>query len=404
MKKFAIGIFTLFLVIPAFLSAQDILQEQEISEAEKKAIDAQAEVMSAILRLYAEEALLRPADLSGCLQEMIAMRRMGKCRDEFSRYISPEEVKLDRETADGEFEGVGMEVTERDGFVVVVTPIKNSPAQKSGIKPEDIIVEVDDKEVKGLNDAVRKIRGPRGSKVKIKIFRKGSAEPLFFEITRENIVLRSIEVEKTSVRGQEVEIVKVNLFAENASKQFRQALLDLKKTGIKNIVIDLRNNPGGRLDVALGMLALFMKPTDIAITYKTRHLETVYDVKYLDEYLKYFGHARNFGEFLDFKAVILINKGSASASELFAGAMKDWGYKIVGEKSFCKGVGQTVFPLPDGSEFWLTTFEFLVGNSKTPIRDKCVSPDIEVTENPDPKTGQDKQLDKALEILVGGVK
>ena len=140
-----------------------------------------------------------------------------------------------------------------------------------------------------------------------------------------------------------------------------------------------------------------MRPTDIAITYKTRSEEILYNAIYL--MLNPDLRIRSFGEFRDLEVVILINKGSASASEIFAGTMKDWGYTVIGETSFGKGVGQTVFPLSDGSEFHLTTFEFLVGNNKVPIRDKGVAPNIEVKNSGE--KDKDEQLDKAIEILVG---
>lgn len=279
----------------------------------------------------------------------------------------------------------------------MVAPIEGTPGEREGFQPEDIILEVDNKEVNNTKQVVDLIRGPAGSKVEIKFWRKGFAEPKTVVVVREKIIVQSVKSRELSVAGQKIKVIKVNTFGEKTYRQFKDAFTEAKTKGTKLVALDFRNNPGGLLNEALKMLALFMRESDTALTYRTRNETVPYDAAYLRSQ-KELG-IRSFGEFRDFKIVLLVNKGSASASEIFAGTMKDWGYTVIGEQSFGKGVGQSCTPLSDSSVFCLTTFEFLVGNNRVSIRDKGVVPTVAV-KNSDNKA-EDKALDKAVEILLG---
>ncbi|OGF61400.1 hypothetical protein A2662_03550 [Candidatus Giovannonibacteria bacterium RIFCSPHIGHO2_01_FULL_45_33] len=406
MKKLSSVFLGIFLVLTGFtgVSFAGVGVDLSLSEAETP-LAKQVDVMVEILRLYAEEALDPPEDMVSCLQEMYAMRRLGKCRDKFSHYVPPSEVPEFLAEYKGEFGGVGLEITQKDDRVVVVAPIEDTPGERAGFKPEDVILEVDGKEVDNALQAIRLIRGPKGSNVEIKFLRKAFTEPKTAVLVREKIIVRFVKSRELSVVGQKIKVIKVSSFAEKTSGQFRDAFREAKRNGIKLVALDFRNNPGGLLNQALKTLALFMRRDDVIVTYRTRNTSEPYDLAYLREKFD----VTTFGEFRDdFKVVILINKGSASASEIFSGTMKDWGYKVVGETAgevkkdkgvtFGKGVGQTCIPLLDGALFCLTTFEFLVGNNRVPIRDKGVVPDVTVQESE--KKDDDKALDKAIEILL----
>ncbi len=364
-----------------------------MSQASKDLFDAQTEVFGQVLGLYAEVMLDGPPELADCLQEMIAMRRLGKCRDKFSYFLTPEESRKWQEDMDGQFGGVGLEITQMNDRVIVVTPIENSPAEKAGFKPEDVLLAADGVELENIAQAMRLLRGKSGTKVAVKFWRKGFTEPQTVILTRANIAIISVKSREVVSGEHKISVIKVSAFQEKTSKQFENALEDARRQGINRAVLDFRNNPGGSLPEVVKMASLFMGENDSLLTYKTRQGEDIYNKDYL---LQYFS-IRKIGKFRDMRVVVLINKGSASASELFAGAMKDFGYPVLGEASFGKGVGQTCYPLSDESVFCLTTFEFLVGNHKTPIRDVGVKPTVAVKNSGD--KNKDEQMDKAMEVL-----
>ena len=392
MKKLPALFLGCFLAVSSFSVFAAEERPPILSQEEEARLQKQFEVLAEIVAYISLYALDRPQDIASCVTEMIAMRRLDKCLDKFSYYLPLEEVEEFKIDTTGEFGGIGLELIQKDGLVVVMAPLDGTPAARAGFKPEDIILKVDNKEVESLKQAVRLIRGPEGSKVEIEIFRKGSAKPIKIVVTREKILVHPVKSRDVVANGKKAGVIKVNSFSEKTSREFQHALYTFKKQGVKNIVIDLRNNPGGLMHGALEMLALFIKPGDLALTYRTREEELFYNYNFLCDRRRL-----DCGKFRDLRVVILINKGSASASEIFAGAMKDWGYPVVGEKSFGKGVGQTLHTLSDGSKFALTTFEFLVGNNRTPIRDKGVFPNYEVQNSDNPEN--DLQMEKALEIL-----
>jgi len=234
----------------------------------------------------------------------------------------------------------------------------------------------------------------------LEVWREKFDKPRIFTLTREVIHIESVTAvileAKLGDRKDKIGHVRVLNFRANTVADFEKAIKTLVEKKVYKVILDFRNNPGGLLSSVLEMLAFFMKAQDIAVTVKERVNEKVYDAAYIAGNYD----IRGFGNFRGMKVVVLINGGSVSASEIFAGVMKDWGYPVVGEKSFGKGVGQSVFKLSDGSTFWLTTFEFLVGNRRVPIRDQGVIPTVLVVQPEDGK--QDLQLEKAVELLMQG--
>lgn len=414
MGKMAV-LFIVFAVVSFSLVARAdvkvVAVGDSISDAEKQEIEKQKKVLDEILRLYAEESLDRPKNLAECVREMFAMRHSGKCRDKFTHYYAPKDAAHKSDEMRGVFGGVGLEITDKEGSVVVIAPIAETPAEKAGIESGDIIVKVNGKEPKSADDAAKMLRGKPGTKVTITIFRERGRKEIEFLVIRKTITVKNVKW-RISLADKETGIIEIRGFDANLMTQFSDAIIALVKKGTKNIVIDLRNNPGGLLNSSLALLALFSHSRDTLLTVRTRNNRDVMTSSRmpfralmdfmrasirLKEAIK-MSHLRNIG------TAVLVNNGSASASEIFSGTMKDWGYPIIGEKTFGKGVGQTVLTLNDGSMLSITTFEFLVGNRAVAIRDKGVVPIIHV-KAPERKPGakydekNDRQLNKAIEVL-----
>ena len=388
------------------------IAKDSLTTAEKEEIEKQKNILDEITQLYAERALQRPADFTACVREMFAMRRSNKCRDKFTHYSTPEEVKQFDDAMAGKFGGVGIEITQKGDMVVVVAAIEGTPAERAGIKANDIILKVNGKETESVDEAASLIRGKPGTKVTLTVFRQKTKKELTFTLTRETIVVESVKWRLSSA-DPKIGVIKINRFDHEVPEKFAKAVIGLDKEGAKRVIIDLRNNPGGYLDSALAMLGLFAQKKDIILTVRHRHSEEVITLSKGMPLRAWKSHMDasqallkdlNKDSLKDISVVILVNNGSASASEIFAGTMKDWGYPIVGEKSFGKGVGQEIISLSDGSRLALTTFEFLAGNGKAVIRDKGVKPTIEVKvpeENSRNKKEDkdDLQLMKAIEVL-----
>ncbi|MFH1193387.1 MAG: S41 family peptidase [bacterium] len=383
--------------------AQSILTPQEES-----AIQSQQKILKEIMELYATQALEPPKDLVACAQEIFAMRRNGKCRDKFTCYLSPEDAKRKKEDFAGQFGGIGIIIIQKDNRVIVKELIAGAPAEQAGIKPGDVIVRVGDKKPADVQEAADLMRGKIGTKVTVTVLRGKNQKELAFTLTRKKIVVQSV---KWSIApgNPNIGVVAISRFDYSVPDEFYDALDEFENRQVHGIVIDLRDNPGGLVNSATGLLGYIREAGDRILTIRKRHKEEIIPDR----------EPSTLAELLhDRKVLVLINEYSASASEIVAGAMKDWGYTIAGEKSYGKGVGQTAFDLSDGGQLWLTTFEFLVGNRKTPIRDKGVVPTVEIKSPKECmkvcggkeiaeeyKGGKkDIQLEKAIEILNACVK
>jgi carboxyl-terminal processing protease len=302
--------------------------------------------------------------------------------DPFSVYMKPTETTRFNEDINGNFEGIGAELIQKDGFVTVVSALDDSPAAKAGLKPDDVIVKIDDKDTPtSLEDAVKLIRGQKGTQVKLGIVRHGKAQE--FIITRDTVEVKSV----TYTHKDDLGVIKINQFTGNTTKLLDDALTKAKQDNVKGLVLDLRNNPGGLLTVAVEVSSRFMQPGTVVIERDKANKETPLNtVDVTDKTTT--------------PMVVLVNKGSASASEIFAGAIQDSGRaKIVGETTFGKGSVQSIEPLKDGSSVRITIAEWLTPK-KREINKVGVKPDIEVSiTDDDVKNSRDPQYDKAKELL-----
>ena len=306
--------------------------------------------------------------------------------DEYSEYMTSEEWEEYQTAALGNYVGIGIYMgTDKDGNTIVSSPIKDSPAEKAGLKTEDIIVEVDGEDVLGIDSSLiaSKIKGEAGTKVHLKVARK--SEYLEFDIVREEIKIYHVE---TELKEGNIGYISLLTFDEGCADEFKQAIKDLEKQGAKKFVLDLRYNGGGLVDEALEIVNFFLpKGKDVLITVDSN-----------DE--KVITKTEN-SNITDAELVVLVNEYSASASEILVGALKDHGRaKIVGTKTYGKGVIQNVFSLLDGSVLKLTIAEYYTPK-ESKINKVGITPDyeVELEEVENEEDFVDSQLNKAIEIL-----
>ena len=347
-------------------------------------IDLFGEVLDKINKEYVDEVNqndIMDSAINGVLQSL----------DPYSAYMSPEIFKEMETETSGEFGGLGIEVGMEFGVVKVITPMDGSPAEKEGVKAGDYIVKINDAQVQGktLMEAVELMRGPVGSKLKITVRRKGVKKALVFEITREIIEVKSV---KSKIIDDNIGYIRLKAFNENSSKQIRNKIKKFKKNEIDKYVLDLRNNPGGLLSQAVKISDFFLDNGEIVSTKSRKSSEN----------RKYFAKK---GDIINGKTlIVLINYGSASASEIVAGALKDHKRAIViGENSYGKGSVQSIMPLKNKGAIRLTISKYYLPSGKS-ISGTGITPDIEVLENSDEfriGTETDNQLDFAITLLNG---
>ncbi len=298
-----------------------------------------------------------------------AIKGMLGTLDPHSGYLDPDFYQDLQVQTKGEFGGLGIEITIKEGLLVVVAPMEDSPAEKAGVRPGDIIVKIDGKFTKefSLVDAVKRLRGPKGTPIEISLSRKGSADLIDATIVRDIIAVRSV---KARYLGDGFGYVRVSQFMEHTADDLKTALNTLTKDSslpeLRGLVLDLRNNPGGLLAQAVKIGDMFLKEGVIVYT----------DGRVEAQKQKFFAHAR--GTEPEYPMVVLVNSGSASASEIVAGALKDHGRALIlGQQTFGKGSVQTITPLENGGALTLTTALYYTksGNS---IQARGVKPDIEV--------------------------
>lgn len=361
-KKIFIGFLLIVLVfIGTRISFSD--NKNKNSDALYKQVELFSDTLAIIQKEYVNDT--KPKDLIyGSLKGMLSSL------DPHSQFMDPDtynELKVDTE---GKFGGLGIEITIKDGLLTIITPIEDTPAWKAGIKPGDHIVKINDALTREmtLTEAVKKMRGKPGETVNLTILRDSESKLLDFKITR--AVIKIEDIKYTRILEDGIGYIRLIEFRENTLQEFNKALSALAKQGMQGLIIDLRNNPGGLLDVAVKIAGRFIAPNKMIVNTKGRHKE---------QNLEFYSDAKN--ALLDLSMVILINGGSASGSEIMAGALQD--YKraiIIGTKSFGKGSVQTVIPLGDGSALRLTTSHYFTPSGKI-INGKGVTPDILVEEN-----------------------
>jgi len=286
--------------------------------------------------------------------------------DQFSEFLTYKDYEeLNGELA-GSFEGIGAEISQRDGQVVIVAPLKNSPAAKAGLRPGDIIIEVDKTSTIDFSatEVVKLIRGKKGTKVNVTVYRESIADKKVFEIVRETISIPSCDVEFTN---DNVAVLRIYNFYDNLLSEFATSLATIKQKNPRGIIIDLRNNPGGYLDAYLEMAGHFFNKGEVVLIEDFNgKQENVTEISKGDGFLK------------NKKIVVLINGGTASAAEILAGALRDNNnVKIIGEQSFGKGSVQELMPLRNNNFLKLTIAYWLTPKG-TNISKKGITPDIEV--------------------------
>ena len=350
-----------------------------------KKIDLFGEVLEKINKEYVDEinqSESMDAAIDGLLQSL----------DPYSAYMSPEIFNEMQTETSGEFGGLGIEVNMESGVVKVISPIDDTPASRAGIKAGDYIIKIDDIQVQGksLSEAVDLMRGPVGSSIILTVRRIGQKKALTFEIVREIIQIKSV---KADLLKNNVGYLRLTSFNENSGDQIREQIREFEKNGdINSYILDLRNNPGGLLSQAIRISDFFLDNGEIVST-KSRKAS---------ENRKWFAKK---GDLIGGKTlVVLINYGSASASEIVAGALQDHKRAIIlGENSYGKGSVQSIIPLKNKGAIRLTVAKYYLPSGKS-ISEVGVSPDIEIDEDTDEfriKTETDNQLSYALKLLNG---
>ena len=377
MKKKILSFF--FLI---FLSYTNIVYS--VNDEIYKKIDLFGEDLDKINKEYVDEVNqneMMDSAINGVLQSL----------DPYSSYMSPEMYESMQTETSGEFGGLGIEVGMEAGVVKVISPIDNSPAYKVGVKAGDYIVKINDVQVQGksLNEAVELMRGPVNSDIEITVRRPGTKKSLIFKITREIIKIQSVKTKLI----ENVGYIRLTAFNENSSDQIKKKIKEFKKNKkVTKYILDLRNNPGGLLSQAIRISDFFLDDGEIVSTKSRKTFEN----------RKWFAKK---GDIISGNTlVVLINYGSASASEIVAGALKDHKRAIlIGENTYGKGSVQSIIPMKNKGAIRLTVSKYYLPSGDS-ISEVGVSPDIEVAESTDEfriDTDTDNQLEFALKLLKG---
>ena len=373
----------LYILILIFLSCSNFSLSNETDIYKK--IDLFSEVLEKINKEYVEEVNqgdVMDAAINGVLQSL----------DPYSSYMSPELLKEMQTETKGEFGGLGIEVGMEAGVVKVITPIDGSPAETVGVKAGDYIVRINGTQVQGktLSEAVDLMRGPVGSEIEITVRRIGERKALTFNIIRDIIEIKSV---KSKIINNNIGYIRLTSFNDNSSDQLKKIVEDYKKNkNVEKYILDLRNNPGGLLNQAIKITDFFLENGEIVSTKGKKKLDN----------RKWFAKKGDIisGDTL----LILINYGSASASEIVAGALKDHKRAIIlGESSYGKGSVQSIIPLKNDGAIRLTVSKYYLPSGDS-ISEVGVNPDIFVDESSDEfriDTDTDNQLEFALKLLNG---
>ncbi len=380
MKRLKFGIF-IFLLSTFFFKNAYGSSEDDIYEK----IDLLSEVLSKINKEYVDEidqSETMDAAINGILQSL----------DPYSAYMSPDSFENMQTETSGEFGGLGIEVSMEAGVVKVISPLDESPAYRAGVKAGDYIVKINDEQVQGktLSEAVELMRGPVGSDIKITVRRRGEKKALIFNITRKIIKIKSV---KSEIIDKNIAYIRLTAFNENSSQQIQKKLNQFNSNqNIKSFILDLRNNPGGLLSQAIKISDYFLSSGEIVSTKSRRESEN----------RKWFAKE---GDILNGKTlIVLINNGSASASEIVAGALKDHKRAIlIGENTYGKGSVQSIIPLKNNGAIRLTISKYYLPSGKS-ISEIGITPDIVIDEETDEfriNTETDNQLRYAVKLLNG---
>lgn len=346
-----------------------------------------SEVLNQVQKHYVEET--KPKDLiQGAIRGMLATL------DPHSAYMTPEMYKEMQVETRGEFGGVGIQIGVKDNRLSVIAPIEGTPAHRAGIKAGDFITKVNDDPTKDLSlmDAVTKMRGPKGSKVNLTIQRDGAPDPLVFTLVRDTIKIESVKSKVIDNVGY----VRLTQFQEATGRDLSKAIKQFRDQKVQGTILDLRNNPGGLLTAAVDVSEQFLPSGKLVVYTKSREGKK-------DEWF-----AKSKDQLEDLPVIVLVNEGSASASEIVAGALQDWGRAVVvGTTSFGKGSVQTILALGDGSGLRLTTAKYYTPKGRS-IQSTGITPDIVVklanaspTKGPDSKPNEKETEGKAVKPPAG---
>lgn len=358
-KRIRIG-FSLFILITILSTGIMIgrgLESKVLAENESyEDLKIFTEVLTIVQKNYVEQIKVKDL-VHGAIKGMITTL------DPHSSFMPPEAFKEVQVSTKGEFGGIGIQLGVKENNLVVIAPIEGTPADRAGIKAGDLIVKVNEEITKDMTlaDAVQKMRGPRGSKVTLTIRREGEQAPLIFNLVREVIKIESV---RSKMLEDGIGYVRITQFQEQTAKDLSRALKKLKDEKRQSLILDLRNNPGGLLTSAVEATEQFIDKGKLVVFIKGREGRK-------DEYI-----ADDKAEHEEFPMVVLVNDGSASASEIVAGALQDWGRALVlGTQTFGKGSVQTILPLSDGAGLRLTTAKYYTPKGRS-IQNEGIIPDV----------------------------
>jgi len=367
-----------------FLAGQWVPNVSAVPRQDYESLEAFTNVLSIVKKNYVEDVDTKNL-VTGAINGMLSSL------DPHSAYLTPDLYKELQMDTQGRFGGLGIEITVKNGILTVVSPIEDTPAFKAGVKPGDMIFKIEDEFTKDMTlvDAVKKMRGPKGTKITISIKREGVPELIDFTLMRDTIRVQSVR-SRTLEEGYGY--IRLAQFQERSDRDLQKALekLAAEKGGIKGLVLDLRNDPGGLLTQAVRVSDLFLDSG--LIVYTEGRIES--------QKQKYF--AQKEGTWTDFPMVVLVNGGSASASEIVAGALQDHKRAVVlGTKTFGKGSVQTILPLDDNSALRLTTARYFTPNGRS-IQALGIVPDIVVDSSPQEAKAEEKKRQSLREENLPG--
>jgi carboxyl-terminal processing protease len=343
------------------------------------------EVWNMIQTEYADRPVSEAQLFYGALEGLVS-----SLRDPYSVFMVPEDSEEFYDELGGKFEGIGAELSIKNNILTVVSPLKNSPAEKAGLKTNDKILKIDGEitEDMSISKAVDLIRGTKGTEVILSVFREKTSELIDIPIIRNTIKIISSQLYFEEKNGQKIAVIELTNFNTDTDYLLSQNIVEILKENPDGIVLDLRGNPGGYIDQAVNIASHWIQKNKVVVS-----------EKYNDDH-QIIHKANGNAELAKFETVVLINSGSASASEILAGALGDYGLaQILGEQSFGKGSVQSVTPFDDGSSLRLTVARWYTPDGHE-INGKGITPDIEIELTEEDWNGdKDPQLDRAFEIL-----
>ncbi|MEW6407496.1 MAG: S41 family peptidase [Patescibacteria group bacterium] len=380
-------------VLHNYQAAQEVetgIANKYTNKSKKADFDLFWQVWDLVEKRFIEKPLDYQKMLYGAIYGMTAA--LG---DPYTAFMEPETTKKFSEEIQGIFEGIGAEVGMKNNKLTIISPLPGSPADRAGLRPHDIILKINGEDTTGMDliEAVSKIRGEKGTEITLAILRKDQNEPQDYKIKREKINVKSVKLQETKIKnGEKIALITLSYFGEDTAKELAKNHQEIRNKNLKGIILDLRNNSGGYLESSLDVISQFVDENEIIAYQESK-----------DEKKEYRASGKPL--FLDLPIVVLINGGSASASEITAGALHDLrGAPLIGEKTFGKGSVQEYKKFSDGSSIRITIAKWLTPKGIN-INGEGIKPDIEVKlTDEDYDADRDPQLEKAKEKLKEMVK